>query len=82
MIQNMSVSIFPACNQSTHIFGFEGVSRACKMHEIDLLGDKGLHARICDGADCGRPTVVAEPESEQHRAFAGIAEKIAALMQL
>ena len=82
MIQNMSVFTCPACNHSTHIFGSDGVSRACQEHAIDLLGDIPLHARICDDADRGRPTVVAEPESERARAFASVAEKIATVVKL
>lgn len=82
MIQNMSVFTCPACNHSTHIFGSDGVIRACETHEIDLLGDIPLHARICDDADRGKPTVVAEPESERARAFATIAEKIASIVKL
>lgn len=82
MIQNMSVFICPACNHSTHIFGSDGVIRACETHGIDLLGDIPLHARICDDADRGKPTVVAEPESERARAFARVAEKIATVVKL
>lgn len=78
----MSVFTCPACNHSTHIFGSDGVPRACKTHGIDLLGDIPLHASICDDADRGKPTVVAEPDSERARAFAGVAEKIAAVVGL
>jgi ATP-binding protein involved in chromosome partitioning len=52
------------------------------MHGIPLLGDIPLHAKICDDADRGRPTVVAEPGSERAKAFAGVAEKIATVMEL
>jgi ATP-binding protein involved in chromosome partitioning len=82
MIQNMSVFTCPACNHSTHIFGSDGVSRACKTHGIDLLGDIPLHESICEDADRGRPTVIAEPESERARAFAEVAEKIATAVHL
>lgn len=82
MIQNMSVFTCPACSHSTHIFGSDGVIRACETHGIHLLGDIPLHARICDDADRGRPTVVAEPESERARVFAEVAEKIATAVKL
>ena len=82
MIQNMSVFTCPACNHSTHIFGSDGVIRACETHNISLLGDIPLDAKICDDADRGKPTVVAEPESERAKAFAGIAGKIAGIVQL
>ncbi|KAA8565589.1 hypothetical protein EYC84_009441 [Monilinia fructicola] len=46
------------------------------MHGIDFLGDIPLHASICDDADRGKPTVVAEPESERAKAFMSITELV------
>ncbi|SLM36643.1 cytosolic fe-s cluster assembling factor nbp35 [Lasallia pustulata] len=77
MIQNMSIFSCPHCNQSTPIFGSKGVRRECSAHDIDFLGDIPLHRSICDDADRGRPTVVAEPESARARAFVEIAGKVA-----
>lgn len=82
MVQNMSVFTCPNCNYSTHIFGAEGVARTCASHNIELLGDIPLDAQICDDADRGKPTVVAEPESTRSKAFVGIAERIAKLIEL
>ncbi|KAM3069662.1 hypothetical protein ACMFMG_010382 [Clarireedia jacksonii] len=70
MIQNMSVFTCPHCHNSTHIFGsHSGVTHACEEHGIDFLGDIPLHASICDDADRGKPTVVAEPDSDRAKAF-------------
>lgn len=76
MVQNMSVFCCPGCGRRTHVFGKEGVERTCAGSGIELLGDVPLDARICDDADRGKPTVVAEPESARGLAFLGIAEKI------
>ncbi|KAI9885599.1 MAG: hypothetical protein M1823_002608 [Watsoniomyces obsoletus] len=76
MIQNMSVFICPHCNKPTHIFGAEGVSRECQKHGVDFLGDIPLDASICDDADRGKPTVVAEPESSRAESFLSIARKL------
>ena len=76
MIQNMSIFTCPQCNHSTHIFGSEGVSRTCTTHEIDFLGDIPLHASICDDADRGKPTVVAELDSPRAQAFMSIAKAV------
>ncbi len=76
MIQNMSVFTCPQCSHSTYIFGSEGVARTCSAHGIDFLGDIPLHASICDDADRGKPTVVAEPESPRSLAFMNIAKSI------
>lgn len=76
MVQNMSVFVCPKCGDRTHIFGEEGVRRWCEKDGVQLLGDIPLDGRVCEDADRGRPTVVAEPESERGRAFMGIAERI------
>jgi ATP-binding protein involved in chromosome partitioning len=77
MVQNMSLFTCPHCQNSTHIFGsHSGVTKACKEHGIQFLGDIPLHARICDDADRGKPTVVSEPESERAKAYMNIAEQV------
>ena len=77
MIQNMSLFTCPHCHNSTHIFGsHSGVTHACKEHDIPFLGDIPLHASICDDADRGKPTVVAEPESDRAKAFMAVADEL------
>ena len=77
MVQNMAMFTCPHCQNSTHIFGsHSGVTHACEEHGIRFLGDIPLHASICDDADRGKPTVVAEPDSERAKAFIKIAEEI------
>ena len=82
MVQNMSVFTCPHCNQSTHIFGSEGVAKACEKHNVPFLGDIPLHASICDDADRGKPTVVAEPQSARTQAFTTIAKRVAEEIKL
>ena len=82
MVQNMSVFVCPGCGKSTHIFGTEGVKKTCESHGIELLGDIALDAQICDDADKGKPTVVAEPESARGQAFLGIADRIEMKIEL
>ena len=83
MIQNMSLFICPHCHRSTHVFGSRsGVSHACEEHGVPFLGDIPLHASICDDADRGKPTVVAEPESERAKGFMSIAQSIGEKMLL
>lgn len=43
---------------------------------IDLLADIPLHARICEDADAGKPTVVAEPDSVRAKAFKDLADTL------
>ncbi|KAI1006156.1 hypothetical protein K3495_g2064 [Podosphaera aphanis] len=77
MIQNMSVFDCPHCNKSTQIFGQEnGVKEACNMNDIQYLGDIPLHAKICNDADRGMPTVISEPDSTRAKAFIETAKAV------
>ncbi|GAO46945.1 P-loop containing nucleoside triphosphate hydrolase protein [Saitoella complicata NRRL Y-17804] len=76
MVQNMSVFVCPNCSTHTHIFGTEGVVRTAEKHGLSVIGDVPLHASICQHADEGKPTVVAEPESVYAQAYRKIASAI------
>lgn len=76
MVQNMSTFICPQCSHQTNIFGFKGVKKACEEHKLHFLGDVPLHERICDDADRGKPTVAAEPGSQNAGAFESIAKEV------
>jgi ATP-binding protein involved in chromosome partitioning len=83
MIQNMSLFTCPHCQNSTHIFGsHSGVTHACQEYGIKFLGDIPLHANICDDADRGKPTVVAEPESDRAKSFMTIAQEVGEIISL
>ena len=82
MVQNMSIFRCPKCGHSTHVFGSDGVARTCERHGMELLGDIPLDGRICDDADRGKPTVVAEPESARGQAFFGVADNIERKIEL
>lgn len=76
MVQNMSVFVCPCCNERTHIFGKEGARKEAESSGIELLGDIPLDVNICDSADSGKPTVVADPGGERAKAFMDIARRI------
>ena len=85
MIQNMSTFVCPNCEHRTPIFhstGAMGVREECEAQGIRFLGDIPLHASICEDADKGKPTVVAEPQSERAKAFMGIAEEVGRTINL
>lgn len=48
----------------------------CREHNLRLLGEIPLHPSICEDADRGRPTVVAEPGSQHARAFEDISKTV------
>lgn len=68
--------------KETHVFGSDGVGRECVKHGIGLLGSIPLHASICSDADRGKPTLVAEPDSERARVFMEISREIQASLEL
>ncbi|KAJ3479923.1 hypothetical protein NLG97_g8192 [Lecanicillium saksenae] len=77
LVQNMSLFTCPHCNEGTHVFGSnERVEKMCSEHSINFLGDIPLHPNIGDDGEKGKPTVVAEPESERAAAFLDIAKAI------
>jgi ATP-binding protein involved in chromosome partitioning len=76
MVQNMSVFVCPKCGEETHVFGQEGVDRMSKEYNIDLLGNIPLDAKICEDADRGKPTIVAEAESARAQAYVKIKDNI------
>lgn len=87
MVRNMAYFACPHCGKETKIFshgehhhGDNGVIVQCQRLGIDFLGDVPLDARVCEDADRGVPTVVAEEgddRSARRNAFLQIAEKIA-----
>ncbi|KAJ6781811.1 hypothetical protein PWT90_06443 [Aphanocladium album] len=77
LVQNMSLFTCPHCKEGTHVFGSnERVEKMCVDHDINFLGDIPLHPNIGDDGEKGKPTVVAEPESERATAFLDIAKAI------
>ncbi|PTU20065.1 hypothetical protein P175DRAFT_0265089 [Aspergillus ochraceoroseus IBT 24754] len=57
-----------------------GVVAECRRLGVEFLGDIPLDARVCEDADRGMPTVVAEESDERSarkKAFMDVAEKVA-----
>ncbi|KAL2012434.1 hypothetical protein VTN00DRAFT_5152 [Thermoascus crustaceus] len=95
MVRNMAFFACPRCGHHTRIFSRGehahnhgsgrddenwGVLAECARLGIDFLGDIPLDARVCEDADRGVPTVVAEEGDEgsaRRNAFLAIAEKVA-----
>lgn len=92
MVRNMAYFACPKCGHQTKIFSHGdtdehdwGVLAECKRHGIEFLGDIPLDAKVCEDADRGVPTVVAEEtdgRSARRQAFLDVAEKVAHKMEL
>ncbi len=80
IIENMSVHVCSHCGHVEHIFGAGGGARLAAEYHVALLGELPLDVRIREQADGGRPTVVAQPESELARAYVEAARRAAAVL--
>jgi len=83
LVSNMSAFICPTCSSSHPIFGSPAhIAKMCEDQNLRLLGEIPLHASICQDADRGKPTVVAEPNSVRAKAFERIAATAGELVGL
>ncbi|XP_069586530.1 iron-sulfur cluster transfer protein NUBPL isoform X2 [Ranitomeya imitator] len=76
LVQNMSVFRCPKCDHKTHIFGADGAQQLATAMGLDILGDIPLHINIRETCDLGKPVVVSDPESNEAKAYMGIAQQI------
>jgi ATP-binding protein involved in chromosome partitioning len=82
IIENMSTHVCSNCGHEEHIFGSGGGKRMAEQYGVDLLAELPLDIRIREQADGGRPTVVAEPESNLGRAYIDLSRRVAARLAL
>jgi ATP-binding protein involved in chromosome partitioning len=78
VIENMSYYIHPGTTEKVYLFGQGGGSSLAKLLDVPFLGEIPLNPEVRINADKGLPIVVAQPDSEQARAFHEIAQKIIA----
>ncbi len=82
IIENMSVHVCSECGHQEPIFGLGGGKKIADEYDVTLLGQLPLVKNIREQADRGRPTVVADPESEIAMLYRTIAKKIAAKLSM
>lgn len=78
VVENMSTHVCTQCGHVEAIFGEHGGRDMAAEFNLPWLGALPLQLRIREQTDSGTPSVVAEPEGEAARAYAQIAEKLAA----
>ena len=78
VVENMSIHICSECGHAEHIFGKGGGQRMATESDVDYLGALPLDYTICQLADEGRPTVVAEPDSKNTELYKNISRSMAA----
>lgn len=78
IVENMSTHICSQCGHEEPIFGAGGGEQMAKDYDVTLLGALPLDIRIREGADSGRPTVVADPDGSLAQAYIETARRAAA----
>jgi ATP-binding protein involved in chromosome partitioning len=63
VVENMSSHICSQCGHEEAVFGTAGGENLAGEYDVPLLGRLPLELAVRVGADAGKPTVVAEPES-------------------
>lgn len=78
VVENMSIHICSNCGHEEPLFGHGGGERVAEDYQTELLGQLPLHMTIREQTDGGRPSVVAEPDSEVSRRYRDIARRLSA----
>jgi ATP-binding protein involved in chromosome partitioning len=77
LVENMAVHVCTNCGHVEHIFGADGGKRMAERDKLDYLGALPLALNIREQVDGGRPTVVAEPDSEIAAIYKAVARQVA-----
>ena len=78
IVENMSIHICSKCGHAEHIFGKGGGLRMSTEFEVNYLGALPLDYTICEQADEGKPTVVADPDGKNTQLYKDISRNMAA----
>jgi len=78
VVENMSIHICSECGHAEHIFGEGGGKRMAEESDVEYLGALPLDLTICEQADAGKPTVVADPDSKISELYREISRNMSA----
>ncbi|WP_028009454.1 iron-sulfur cluster carrier protein ApbC [Solimonas flava] len=78
IVENMAWHVCSNCGHREAIFGEGGGEKMAAQYGTELLGQLPLSLSIREQADGGRPTVIAEPQSEITQRYRDIARRAAA----
>lgn len=73
VIENMAMHICSNCQHQEPIFGSGGADSLAESYGVAKLGALPLDISIREGADSGRPTMIAEPDGAIAQAYASAA---------
>ena len=82
IVENMSYYLCSHCGSRDEIFGNGGAREVSRRMQLPFLGEIPLSTSIRTHSDQGTPVVLAEPDSEQAKAFIQVAENLAAQISI
>ncbi|MFA7903246.1 iron-sulfur cluster carrier protein ApbC [Pseudomonas aeruginosa] len=82
VVENMAVHICSNCGHAEHLFGEGGGEKLASQYDVDLLASLPLSMLIREQADNGKPTAIAEPESQIAMVYQELARKVGARIVL
>lgn len=77
VVENMAIHVCQNCGHTQHIFGEGGGQKMSGLYGVEYLGGLPLDIKIREQTDSGRPSVVAEPNSEIAEIYKAIARRLA-----
>lgn len=77
IVENMAVHVCSNCGHVEHIFGADGGKKMAAEYGMDYLGALPLAMQIRQQADSGKPTVIADPDSDVAGLYKAVARKVA-----
>ena len=82
IVENMASHVCTQCGHVEHIFGADGGKKMAAEFGMDYLGALPLSLQIREQADSGKPTVVADPDSEAAQIYKRVARDMAVKIAL
>ncbi len=76
VVENMSYHVCSECGHRDHVFSSGGGRKESARLDVPFLGALPLSGRIMADSDAGKPTVFADPDCEESRAFENIVETL------
>ena len=78
VVENMAVHICSSCGHAEHLFGEGGGEKLAAQFGVDLLASMPLSMAIRLQADGGKPTTIADPESQIAMLYQQVARMVGA----
>ncbi len=82
VVENMAVHICSNCGHAEHLFGEGGGEKLASQYGVELLASLPLSIVIREQADSGKPTAIAEPDSQIAMIYQELARQVGARLVL